>query len=301
MYLWLRIIAGIGLAGELGVGISFISESLSKDKRTYATTIVSAFGMFGAACGGLMALYFSWKLCYIIGGVAGLLLLILRVQVYESVIFQKAKQTNKNRGNIITILKNPRLLSTYFFCTLAGSVTFVIIGLFIQNTPEFAKEHGLIGVKASLAIIFFYLGAAPSEIIAGLMSKKLKSRKIPMYFFFCVTIVGMLLFCFWKPFTVQQFYLRCTILGLGLGYWTLLVTTAAEQFTTGIRATAATSIPNIARAWSIPFNILFKTYLKPSLGLIYGGLFVGFLTVILSIISVVMLKETFENNADSSE
>ncbi len=297
MYLWLRIIAGIGLAGELGVGISLISESLPKEKRTYATTIVSVFGLFGAFAGGLVSLFFAWKTCYFIGGVAGLFLLVLRFNVYESNIFLKEKEKNATRGNILIILRNPKLLATYFFCTLAGGATFILIGLFIQNVPEFAAAYGLTGAKAAYAIIFFYLGGAPAEICAGLLSKKIKSRKKPMYLFFLVALIGMFIFCYIKPNSVAQLYGHCAILGLGIAYWTLLITTSAEQFPTNIRATAATSIPNFARAWSIPFNFLFKDYLKPVLGLLNGAFAVGALTIVFAIISVAMLKETFENDA----
>ncbi len=296
-YLYLRIIAGIGLAGELGVGISLVSESLPKEKRTYATTIVSVFGMMGAFSGGLISLFFAWKTCYFIGGVAGLFLLLLRFNVYESGIFLEEKEKNAARGNVLFILKTPKLLATYFFCTLAGGTTFILIGLFIQNVPEFATAFGLTGAKAALAIIFFYFGGAPAEICAGLISKKMKSRKKPMYIFFLVALFGMYVFCFVKPASIEQLYLHCAILGLGIGYWTILITTAAEQFSTHIRATAATSIPNFARAWSIPFTLLFKDFLKPSLGLLYGAFSVGALTIVLAIISVSFLKETFENEA----
>jgi putative MFS transporter len=297
----LRIIAGIGLAGELGVGISLITENIPKEKRTYATTLVSAFGMLGAATGGFNALHFSWELCYIIGGIAGIALLILRISLKESVMFQRLPSKIK-KGDIFKIFSTPRLLFTYFFCTLAGGITFVTIGLFIQNTPEFGKAFNLNPAPTgALAIIFFYLGAAPSEIFAGLISKRLKSRKKPMYLFYGITIASVLIYCLVKPTSIAGFYFHCTLLGLGLGYWTLLITTSSEQFGTNIRATAATSIPNIARAWSIPFTFLFTSFLKPSLGLVAGGLTVGIFALILSILSVMMLKETFEIDAEFTD
>lgn len=298
-YILLRIIAGIGLAGELGVGISLITENIPKEKRTIATTIVSVFGMLGAGSGGISALFLSWKMCYVVGGIVGLALLVLRISLKESVMFKKIASTNISKGNVLKILTTPKLLFAYFFCTLAGGITFVTIGLFIQNTPEFGKQFSIMPIPTGAwAIIFFYLGAAPAEVLAGIISRKLKSRKKPMYLFYGITTLSVLFFCLIKPVTIEGFYFRCSLLGLGLGYWTLLITTSAELFGINIRATAATSIPNIARAWSIPFTLVFTSYLKPSLGLINGALVVGLFALFLSIFSVMMLKETFENNTD---
>ena len=43
-----RFVAGIGLAGELGAGITLVAETLPKEKRGYGTMIVAAVGITGA-------------------------------------------------------------------------------------------------------------------------------------------------------------------------------------------------------------------------------------------------------------
>jgi len=299
-YAFLRFLAGLGLAGELGVGITLITENVDKNKRTVATTIVSVFGMLGATCGGYFATIFHWKLCFILGGLGGILLLLLRFKIDESKLFNKIKNESKVvKGNLLTIITNPRLLKTYLLCTLAGSVTFVLIGLFIQNTPEFGKLFGLDPLPVGgIAIIYFYLGAALAEILAGLLSKKMKKRKTPMYIFYGVAIAAMLIFAISKPSTLGAFYLSFSVLGLGIGYWTLLITTAAEQFGTNIRATAATSIPNVARSWSIPFSLLFTHFFEEQFGLLNGAVVIGIIAALVSALSVAMLKDNFEIDAN---
>jgi MFS family permease len=259
MYILLRIVAGIGLAGELGVGISLITENIPKEKRTYATTFVSIFGMLGAASGGFVSMYFSWQSCYLIGFFSGIILLLLRVRTHESVLFIKLKNTQIERGSLLKLFSNKKLASKLLLSTLAGASLFVCIGLFILNTPDFGRAFGL-HVNIQWALISYYVfGAAPAELVAGVMSKTLRSRKKPMYYFYAFQIFSVIMFCWFIPSTEFGYYFRCALLGFGIGTWTLLITTSAEQFGTNVRGIAATSIPNIARAWSIPFtNVLFK-------------------------------------------
>ena len=70
-----RFIAGFGLAGELGGGITLVSEVLSKEARGYGTMIVATVGVFGAVIGGLVADLVHWRTAYFIGGALGLVLL----------------------------------------------------------------------------------------------------------------------------------------------------------------------------------------------------------------------------------
>jgi MFS family permease len=302
VYGWLRFLAGVGLAGELGVGIALITENIPREKRTYATTIVSMFGMLGAISGGVAALNFHWKTCYLIGFAAGMLLLFLRIGTKESVLFKEvSKQIGIKRGSLVQLFTTPRLLWTFLICTLAGGTLFTTVALFIQNTPEFGAAFGVTpAVTGAMAVVCYYCGAAPSEIFAGLFSKRWKSRKKPMYLFYAIQLFAIIFFCINLGTSPSLFYFKCWLLGFSLGYWTLLITTSAEQFGTNIRGTAATAIPNFARGWSIPFTLLFKA-IKPEFGLISSGLIVGLSIVILAILSASQLKETFENDANFVE
>ena len=299
MYYWLRFIAGIGLAGELGVGISLITENIAKERRTVSTTVVSFFGMLGAATGGWLGSVFHWQTCFLIGGFAGFLLLLLRLNVEESHMYLGIKDSKVKKGNILLILKNPKSLITYFFCTLAGSSSFLFIGMFIQSTPEFGKIFN-ISVTAGVALVWYYVGASISEVIAGILSKLLKERKAPIYIFYAISLLAIVIFCVHTPSSPRIYYIHCSLLGFGLGWWSMLITLSAELFGVNTRATAATSIPTFARAWNIPFTSVFKNNI-PKLGILNSAFAVGVIVIALAIISATTIKETFENEANFIE
>lgn len=188
---------------------------------------------------------------------------------------------------------------TYFFCTLAGASSFLFIGVFIQTTPEFGKLFNL-EVKTGIALVWYYVGASISEIIAGLLSKLLKERKAPIYIFYAISLLAIVNFCVNVPKSPVAFYLNCLFLGFSLGWWSQLITLSAELFGINVRATAATSIPTFARAWNIPFSNLFKQNI-PALGLVTSAFGVGVIVVALAMISITMVKETFENDANFIE
>ena len=295
-YILLRFLAGIGLAGELGVGISLITENIPAFLRTYATTIVAVLGVIGAALGGVAALAFSWKACYLIGGCAGLVLLLLRLRVQESTLFIQLKAHHTTRGNPLDYVKQPKMLLALILCTVAGSATFVCVALFIQGAPDMGQYFGVKPTGAN-AVICFYAGAIPAIIVAGLMSKRMKSRKKPMLVSYLFLIAAIVFYIKAPTAGLSMFYLKCFLLGAGTGYWPLLVTVSAEHFKTTIRATSATSIPNIARAWSIPFTLFFKAYKTPE-NFVDTALYLGLMAVLLSLIASLFLKETFEIQAD---
>src|SRR4051812_13412681 len=94
MYALLRFVSGFGLAGELGAGITLVSESMSKERRGIGTMIVATVGVFGAVVAGFMGdVIHSWRWSFYIGGGMGLVLLILRIGVYESGMFESLKKT----------------------------------------------------------------------------------------------------------------------------------------------------------------------------------------------------------------
>ncbi|NCW12433.1 MAG: MFS transporter, partial [Chitinophagia bacterium] len=91
-YAYCRFIGGIGLAGELGAGITLVSEMLPNNKRGIGTSMVAGIGLFGAVFAYFTFKFTNdWRLCYQIGGVLGFFLLILRVRVAESFMFESAK------------------------------------------------------------------------------------------------------------------------------------------------------------------------------------------------------------------
>jgi MFS family permease len=301
MYKVMRFVAGFGLAGELGVGIALITEIVEKGKRTYATTIVATFGMLGGVLAAFIAGKMQWQTSYIVGGVIGILLLIFRFSVADSELFKKVYQSSVGKGSLLQLFGKPQLLKRYLLCILVGAPTYVFAGTFITLSPEFGKTFGLETTpSAATALIYFYISLTVFDGVSGLLSKALKSRKKALNIFLLLQLIAVVVYLFLPVKSETDFYLRCGLIGASLGYWTVLVTNAAEQFGINLRATVSTSVPNFARALQIPFSFVFKS-LAISLGIIYAGAIVGIASVIVGFIAVFFLKERFENDADFIE
>jgi putative MFS transporter len=295
-YAILRFIAGVGLAGELGVGITLVSEILPKETRGLGTALVATIGVLGAVVGGVFVEIFDWRTCYIIGGCFGLMLLFLRVKVHESNMFDDLKKENHNlqKGNLLFIIKNPERLKRMLICILIGIPIWYVAGILMPFSPEIAQELGVAGVvTSSRTIAICYLGLAFGDFFSGVLSQHFKSRRKVIFIFevFCVFVIALLLITT-KNNSTTWYYILCFLIGLGAGFWALFVMISAEQFGTNIRATIATSIPNFVRASVIPMSILL-TQLKPSQGLLNATIIVGIVVFALAFIGAWFLTETF--------
>lgn len=301
MYKVMRFVAGFGLAGELGVGIALITEVVEKSRRTYATTIVASFGMLGGVLAAFIAAKMHWQTSYIVGGVMGLVLLIFRFSISDSELFKKAYASSVGKGNILQLFGKPKLLKRYLLCVLVGAPTYVFAGTFITLAPEFGKTFGLeTPISAATALIYFYISLTVFDGISGLLSKAMASRKKVLNIFLLLQILAVVIYLFVPVKSEFDFYLRCGLIGASLGYWTVLITNAAEQFGTNLRATVSTSVPNFARGLQIPFSFLYKS-LVVSFGIVHAGAIVGIGSVAVGLIAVYFLQDKFENNADYVE
>ncbi|NOS92287.1 MAG: MFS transporter [Cyclobacteriaceae bacterium] len=292
-YAVLRFIAGIGLAGELGAGITLVSESLPVRLRGYGTTLVAAVGLLGAVFANFISKRFDWQIAYFIGGGLGLLLLVARVSVFESGIFLKVKEANVQRGNFFQLFQQKERFIKFIGCIFMALPIWFVIGILITFSPEFADKLGIQGVvSAGDAVMFSYLGLAAGDMVSGLVSQALRSRKkvVTIYIFLTMIFVGWYLFAPFK--SVDSFYLNCFLLGFGVGYWALFVTIAAEQFGTNLRSTVTTSVPNFIRGTVVPLTLIFK-FLRPQLGTVNGALVVGIGTVIIAFLALRLVNETF--------
>lgn len=300
-YALLRFIAGVGLAGELGAGITLVTEILPKQIRGYGTTLVATMGVLGAILAYFMADLFDWRISYFIGGGLGLLLLVLRVNVLESGMFVKTKQRVITRGSLRMLVSNKRRLTKYVQCILVGLPIWFVVGILITFSPEFGKALGLSApVVAGKAVMLTFSGQVLGDIVSGFMSQYLKSRKQVIRLFMLLSLVFMLVYLLVPVHDITLFYIVCICLGFANGYWTLFVTIAAELFGTNLRATVATTIPNFVRGATIPLSALF-TLLKPSLGTIYSALTVGVVTLIVALVALNFLDETFKKDLDYVE
>ena len=300
-YIALRFIAGIGLAGELGAGITLVAETLPKEIRGYGTTLVATMGVLGAILAYFITELFDWRISYFIGGGLGIVLLFLRMKVFESPIFNEIKKKNVQRGNVMMLFNNWKRFSTYWKCILVGLPIWFVVGILITFSPEFGKALGIQEpVQAGKAVMFAFSGQVAGDIVSGFLSQYLKSRKKAILIFLSLSFIFILVYLLYGHTSLTGFYIVCTLLGFANGYWTLFVTIAAELFGTNLRATVATTAPNFVRGAIIPLTFVF-VWLKGSMGVVYSALTVGLVTVLISFIALKFLDETFSRDMNYTD
>lgn len=300
-----RFIAGLGLAGELGAGITLVSELISKEKRGIATSLVAGLGLTGAVVAFIMKENFDWRTCYFIGGGLGLALLVLRVTVFESGMFHEVKNMDVQRGNFFMLFNNGKRFKTYLFSILIGLPTWFVIGVLVSFSDKFGKEFGIIEkIDPGKAVMYAYAAISIGDILIGFISQWLKSRKKALYLFYFITAFFMVLF-----FTVQwngsaaKMYWICAGLGFGTGFWAIFVTMGAEQFGTNLRATAATTIPNMVRGMLAIFILPLFKWLRDieGVGYVNGGIYAAIIIMTITIFAAIMTKETFNKDLNFVE
>jgi MFS family permease len=304
-YAWCRFVAGLGLAGELGAGITLVSELLPKDKRGIGTSLVAGIGLSGC-----VAAYFTykatgdWRLCYKIGGVLGILLLFLRIKVAESGMFATIKTQNISKGDFFSFFTNAKRFKKYLFTILIGLPTWYVIGILVNQSDRFAntffKSETL---ESGKAIMFAYIAISIGDILIGLVSQYFKSRKKALLLFYGITIVGLLLFFSPMNKSNTSMYLICAFLGFGTGFWAIFVTMGAEQFGTNLRATAATTVPNMVRGLLVPMNLLFIDLFQKQWqwSLINSAVVTGIIVMAITLIAFYFTEETFHKDLNYVE
>lgn len=298
-----RFIAGFGLAGELGGGITLVTEVLPKELRGYGTMIVATVGVFGAVIGGLVADLVHWRNAYFIGGGLGLLLLILRMSVAESGMFKNLKKSDTpvSRGNFLALFTNAKRFRKYLCCILIGLPTWFVIGILVTFSPEFAKALNVKGaVNAAHAVAFAYLGITFGGFASGYLSQQMRSRKKVVLGFLLFSALCLAAYLLARGCADGTFYLIILLLGFGMGYWTVFVTIAAEQFGTNIRATVATTVPNFIRGSLVPIALAFN-YLKPQTGILGSAAIVGAICFVIALWALRGLDETCGKDLDYVE
>lgn len=303
-YAFYRFIAGIGLAGELGAGITLVAEVLPKEKRGLGTTLVAAIGLTGALLAWAIDKIFPWNICYFIGGGLGIVLLLLRISVAESGIFNEAKVAiGVKRGNFLSLFTSWSRFSRFMRCIFIGTSTWFVVGILVFFAPEFGKVKGVEGVIAGNAIAAAYSGLILGDIVSGLLSQYLRSRIKVMTLFLMLDVVAVAAYLY-APFTTPgQMYLAHFFLGISVGFWVIFVTIGAEQFGTNLRATVATSVPNFARGMQIPINESFK-YLKGAAvtgSVISAAWIVGIACLAIAFIALYGMEETFDRELNYVE
>jgi len=300
-YAVLRFIAGFGLAGELGAGMTMVTEILPSRIRGYGATLVATLGVCGALLAYLVSYLFDWRTSYFIGGGLGLLLMMMRVKVFESGIFLKLKEKGVKRGDILMLFNNKTRLLKYLTSIVIGMPIWFVVGILITFSPEFGKAMNLDQpVDAGKAVLFAFAAQVAGNLVTGTFSQYLQSRKKVILIFILLSF-GFVLIYLLVPFRdVTMVYILCACLGFCSGYWTLFITVAAELFGSNLRATVATTVPNFVRGTVIPLTFLFL-WMKSFVGTIYGALIVGILTYVIAILALVYLEETFKKDLNYTE
>lgn len=301
-YIWARFIAGIGLAGELGAGITLVSEIIPKDKRGVATSLVAGVGLTGAVFAYFLAQYFDWRTCYFIGGGLGFMLLLLRISVFESGMYKSMEGAKVVKGNFLMFFTSGARFKKYMLSILIGLPTWYVVGILVMFSREFGKAFGISQeINPGKAVMYAYVAISIGDILIGLLSQALKSRKKALYVFYGLTILGVVLyFMQGQGSSATTMYLICALLGFGTGFWAIFVTMGAEQFGTNLRATAATTIPNMVRGALVGIGFLFES-LQVSFSYINAGIITGVVVMFISIVAVALIPETFGRDLDFYE
>jgi MFS family permease len=297
-----RFLAGVGLAGELGAAITLVSEIMKKESRGYGTTIVASVGILGSVTAGLVGDYFSWKWAYIFGGLLGLVLLVLRAKMLESGMFA-AVQSNKSikKGDFLSLFTNRKRFMKYLRCILIGLPMWFVVGILIILSPEFAVKLGVTGsVAAGKSIMYCYSGLVLGDLISGFSSQVFRSRKRVVLTFLLLASALIIVYLNANNISVNLFYALCFVMGISIGYWAVFVTVASEQFGTNLRATVTTTVPNFVRGGVVLITLSFEA-LKGSFGLAGAAAIVGSVTIILAVISLFFMEETYDKDLDYLE
>lgn len=300
-YAVMRFIAGIGLAGELGAGITLVSEVMSKETRGYGTTIVASIGILGAVAAALVGDLFPWRTAYYIGGGLGLVLLLLRFGIYESGMFNMIKQQVVRKGIFHELFTDWNRFTKYIKCIAIGVPLWFVVGILVTFSPEFGRAFGFPEpISAGKAIMFCYIGLAIGDFSSGFLSQYMKSRKKVVFIFITIMASFIFVYLFLNHFGPVFLFVLCVLLGFGAGYWAVFVTIASEQFGTNLRATVTTTVPNFVRGGVVPMTLTFQ-FLTGSFGIVISAVIVGSVALAISYVAVAKLEETYGKDLDYVE
>jgi MFS family permease len=298
----LRFLAGIGLAGELGAGITLVNELLSKEKRGIASAMIASFGILGAVTAFLMKELFDWRTCYFIGGGLGLLLLFMRSRVYESHMFKQVANSNVRRGDFRMFFQDRKRALLYLRCVMIGIPAWYIIGVLVTFSDQFGKEFGIADVDPAKAIMYQYMAIAFGDLTAGLLSRFFKSRKKALFIFYGITAFFLTVYFVSRGGgSVQNLYWICAGLGFGTGFSVIYITMSAEQFGTNLRATAAVTIPNMVRGALPLILLLFKGIRNVTGSYVTGAWITGVILMAIAIWAAWGLEESYGKDLDFIE
>ncbi|GAB2514816.1 MFS transporter [Spirosoma aerophilum] len=301
LYAWLRFVAGLGLAGELGAGITLVSEILPPNLRGYGSSLVASVGLLGAVVAYFTVTLFDWRTTYFIGGGLGLGLLVLRVSVLESGMFKRVQGTNVSRGNFLALFNSRSKILRYFRCMGIALPTYLVIGILATFGNEFGKAIGLTeSIQPGRCVMFTYVGTVIGDLTSGILSQYLRSRRKAIGLMMSLTFVFVVIYLFGGINSTGAFYGLCLAMGFGIGYIAMFLTITAESFGTNLRATATTSVANNVRSTTLISIPAFQA-MKPHLGVLESAAIVAFVCFALGYLSLATMEETYGKELDYTE
>jgi MFS family permease len=293
-----RFIAGIGLAGELGAGITLVSELVGPAARGWATTLVATVGMGGALFAVTLSRFLGWRSLYVTGGLLGLSLLVARVRVADSALFERVRNGGHVRGKLAMLVSTPKRFVAFASCVAVGVPIWFIVGVLITFAPELTSALAVTGrVEAADAVFWFYAGVACGDVASGALSQWRASRKQAVVAFLLLEACAAAAFLTARGASVPGILALSCFAGFSTGYWAVLVTLSAEHFGTNLRATAATVIPNVIRATAVPITLGFSA-LSPRLGVVGAAAIVGTGCLTVAALGTKGLRETFARDLE---
>lgn len=297
----IRFIAGIGLAGELGAGITLVSETMHRKKRGYGTMIVAGVGVLGAILAYYISEWYSWRTAYFVGGGMGLLLLLMRVGVFESGMFNKISDKKVAKGKISMLFTDKARFKRYLYCLCIGLPIWFVVGVLVTQAPEIGQAlHAETVLSAGKGVMFTYLGISLGDFLAGLIAQIFKSRKKVVLVYQLVILLFSCIYLTRDGITETEFLWLAFFMGLGVGYWATFITIAAEQFGTNIRATVTTTAPNFVRGALIPSTILYGFFVN-WVGILPAAIIMIVLLSGIAIFALSRLKESFDKDLNYIE
>lgn len=300
-YAWIRFIAGIGLAGELGAGVTLVSESMPRNKRGYGTMLIAGIGVLGAIAAFYVAEHFNWRNAYMVGGGMGLLLLGMRVGTFESGLFKHVEQKKVVKGQFLMLFQTKERFLRYLYCLLIGLPIWFVVGVLITQAPEFGQALGATEpLSAGKGIMYAYIGISLGDVFAGLYAQITKSRKKAVFFFQLMIIISSIWYLMSAGITPEKFVWLAFFMGFAVGYWATFVTIASEQFGTNLRATVATTAPNFVRGALVPSTFLFEFFVH-QFNIITAATIMVILLSAVAIFALTQLKESFDKDLNYIE
>jgi len=301
MYAWLRFIAGLGLAGELGAGITLVSEILPKHLRGYGSSIIAGVGMAGAVVAYQTVSFFDWRTTYFVGGGLGFALLLLKISVLESSIYTKTKEGNTTKGNFLSLFSNSILLKKYLKCLGMGLPTYFVIGLLGTFGNEFGAALGIDEeIKSGRCVMYVFIGSVIGDLVSGPFSHLIHSRKKAIGTMVFISLIACTFYLTGNIKTASAFYNTCILLGFSIGFIPLFLQVTSEQFGTNIRATATSTVANFVRATTLITLPVYQN-LKGSLGVLHSALAIGIVYFTVTFASIYFTEETIDKELDFVE